>query len=112
MKSLFSLSLAVLLLLPSLAYASVDVLAAGWWNASLEELISARMQIDNQIVSLGGQLPNAITPTPIPAPTPSPIIQYIQLHYITKIISKTKRQLIVIPKIKRRKRDNLIIFEI
>ena len=41
------------LMLPRYAFASVDVLAGGWWNASIEELLSARDQIDAQILALG-----------------------------------------------------------
>lgn len=79
MKYITLILLTLAVLLPSNAFASIDVLAAGWWNASLDELISARNQIDNQILSLGGQLPNTITPTPIPLPTSTPVIQYVYL---------------------------------
>ena len=33
-------------------------MAGGWWDASIEELLSAREQIDAQIVALGGALPD------------------------------------------------------
>lgn len=79
MKYITLLFVILSVLLPSNAFASVDVLAAGWWNASLDELISARNQIDNQILSLKGQLPSTITPTPIPLPTSTPVIQYVYL---------------------------------
>ena len=36
------------------AFAKTDVLAGGWWNADLEELYEAKKQINNAIVSLGG----------------------------------------------------------
>jgi len=53
MKRIFVLFLvAAVLITPISAFAKVDVLAGGWWDASLEELLSAREQIDAQIISL------------------------------------------------------------
>ena len=80
MKKRAAALLSALLLLPAAASAGVDVLAAGWWNASLEELSSARKQLDYQITALGGEIPGEVTPTPLPSPTPERIIQYV---YIT-----------------------------
>lgn len=67
-----------MLLIPTVSIAAVDVLASGWWNASLEELSLAREQIDNQILALGGN-PDSYnkathTPTPILSPTPFPFL--------------------------------------
>ena len=39
------------------AYASTDVLAGGWWNASEEELLLAQKQIDEVLIALGHERP-------------------------------------------------------
>lgn len=57
MKRVFVLFLvAAVLITPISAFAKVDVLAGGWWDASLEELLSAREQIDAQIASLSANV--------------------------------------------------------
>lgn len=73
MKKVFIIFLSLLLTFPSISLAKVDVLAGNCWNASLEELLAARNQIDNQILALGGELPNQASPTPTFTPTTTPI---------------------------------------
>ena len=58
MKRISVALIILVLMLPGYAFASVDVLAGGWWDASIEELLSAREQIDTRITALGGELPN------------------------------------------------------
>ena len=57
MKKISAALIILVLMLPGYSCASVDVLAGGWWDASIEELLSAREQIDAQILALGEVLP-------------------------------------------------------
>lgn len=59
MKCIGAIFLVLVILLPGYAFASVDVLAGGWWDASIEELLLAREQIDVHILALGGELPDS-----------------------------------------------------
>lgn len=57
MKKIFVLCFTLsMIMIPFSALAKVDVLAGGWWNASVEDLLFAREQIDAQIVALSGQI--------------------------------------------------------
>ncbi|MBQ4266382.1 MAG: hypothetical protein IJB85_12805 [Clostridia bacterium] len=58
MKKIFTLFVLGTFLLPGISLAAVDVLAGGWWDASIDELLSAKKQIDAQIIALGGQIEN------------------------------------------------------
>ena len=61
MKKLLTLFVLGAFLLPCISLAATDVLAGGWLNASIEELIYARGQIDAQILALGSNLPDDTT---------------------------------------------------
>lgn len=55
---------------------NMNILLVGWENATSDELISARKQLDEQIHNMGGELPAVATPvptyTPMPTYTPAP----------------------------------------
>lgn len=74
MKKMSAALIILVLMLPGYSCASVNVLAGGWWDASIEELLSAREQIDAQIIALEGSLP-----TPIFMVTPTPIVKYVYI---------------------------------
>lgn len=54
MRKTILVGFVVVLLMPIIALADVDVLAGGWWDATVEELLAAREQLDAQIIALGG----------------------------------------------------------
>ena len=76
---ILSVFLALMLMLSAAsALAETDVLAPGWWNASLEELQSADKQIRAQMEILeGGEEPEA-TPEPTEEPTEEPTAEPTQ----------------------------------
>ena len=56
MKKILIVAIVLVMCIPSMCFAATDVLAGGWWDASLEEMIAARDQLNAAIADKGGEV--------------------------------------------------------